>query len=49
MSRSEALACPVLFLPNAKVIRVADLKTRVCFRAKDVNLEHAVPVTAPGT
>ena len=50
MSRREALACRVLFQPNAKIIRIADVKTRVCFRAKDVNLEHAaVPVTAPGT
>ena len=50
MSRSEALACRVLFQPNAKVVRVADVKTRVCFRAKDVNVEHAaVLVTAPGT
>ena len=50
MSRSEALTCPMLFQPNAKVIRVADVKTRVRFRAKDVNVEHAaVLVTAPGT
>ena len=34
MSRNEALACPVFFQPNAKVIRVADVKTRVCFGAK---------------
>ena len=41
MSRSEAFACRVLFQPNAKVIRVADVKTRVCFRAKDINVVHA--------
>ncbi len=45
MSRSEALTCPVLFQPNAKVIRVADVKTRVCFRAKYVNVVHQLYVT----
>ena len=49
MSRSEALACRVRFQPNAKVIRIADVKTLGCFRAKDVNVEHAAAlVTAPG-